>query len=134
MVVEQMIPVLRVVDVSRSMQWYGDVLGLVGDPFPAEPPFAFAILRGRGAELMLQLGQPTARTDRRPYAWDVYVRYAGSQFRELFRECQQKNWVSRALERMPYGLAEFELVDPDGYILCLSQWLADADDLPTPVA
>jgi len=36
------------------------------------------------------------------------------------------------LERMPYGLAEFEITDPDGYVLCLSQLLEDASDLPTP--
>jgi hypothetical protein len=30
------------------------------------------------------------------------------------------------------GLAEFEITDPDGYVLCLSQSLEDASDLPTP--
>jgi hypothetical protein len=36
--------------------------------------------------------------------------------------------------RMPYGLAEFEITDPDGYVICLSQLLEDAGDLPTPAA
>jgi hypothetical protein len=40
--------------------------------------------------------------------------------------------VTRRLERMPYGLAEFEITDPDGYVLCIGQALDDADDLPTP--
>jgi hypothetical protein len=38
----------------------------------------------------------------------------------------------RRLERMFYGLVEFEITDPDGNVLCLSQELADAGDLPTP--
>jgi hypothetical protein len=33
---------------------------------------------------------------------------------------------------MFYGLAEFEIIDPDGYVICLSQFLEDASDLPTP--
>jgi hypothetical protein len=33
---------------------------------------------------------------------------------------------------MFYGLAEFEITDPDGYVVCLSQLLENAEDLPTP--
>ena len=40
--------------------------------------------------------------------------------------------VTRRLERMPYGLTEFEITDPDGYVICLSQLIEDASDLPTP--
>jgi uncharacterized damage-inducible protein DinB len=42
--------------------------------------------------------------------------------------------LTRRLERMFYGLAEFEVRDPDGYAICLSQELADASDRPTPEA
>jgi len=34
---------------------------------------------------------------------------------------------------MFYGLAEFEISDPDGYVICLSEELADCGDLPTPL-
>ena len=30
--------------------------------------------------------------------------------------------------------AEFEITDPDGYVICLSQQLEDGNDLPTPAA
>jgi hypothetical protein len=33
-----------------------------------------------------------------------------------------------------YGLVEFEITDPDDYVICLSQLLEDASDLPTPAA
>jgi hypothetical protein len=33
---------------------------------------------------------------------------------------------------MFYGLAEFEITDPDGYVICLSQLIEDSDDLPSP--
>jgi hypothetical protein len=35
---------------------------------------------------------------------------------------------------MFYGLAEFEIADPDGHVICLSQRLRDMSDLPAPVA
>ena len=132
MVIKQAVPVLRVADVARSIEWYRGTLGFVGDPFPATPPHAFAILRQGQVELMLRRGSPTARPQPRPYDWDVYVRREGDRFREVFAAFSARGIVTRRLERMPYGLAEFEITDPDGYVICLSQLLEDASDLPTP--
>ena len=132
MAIFQVVPVLRVADVARSMQWYSETLGFVGDPFPHTPPFAFAILRHRGVELMLRRGTPTARRPARPYDWDVYLRREGPRFREVFTALSANGLVTRRLEKMPYGLAEFEITDPDGYVICLSQLLEDASDLPIP--
>ena len=41
----QAVPLLRVADVTRSIEWYRSILGFVADPFPAQPPHEFAILR-----------------------------------------------------------------------------------------
>jgi uncharacterized glyoxalase superfamily protein PhnB len=133
MPITQAVPVLRVADVARSLAWYRDALGFTGDPFPASPPHAFAILRHGSAELMLRCDESAVRTPSRPYDWDVYLRLEGTPFRELFARCSASGLVTRRLERMFYGLAEFEITDPDGYVLCLSQFVEDASDLPTPV-
>lgn len=114
------------------MDWYRGTLGFVGDPFPATAPHQFAILRPGQAELMLRRGAPPAPTTRRPYDWDVYLRLEGSRFRELFAQLSTRGIVTRRLERMFYGLAEFEISDPDGHVVCLSQLLEDSDDLPAP--
>jgi hypothetical protein len=53
-------------------------------------------------------------------------------FREMFARFSTRHIVTRRLERMFYGLAEFEIADPDGNVICLSQLLEDASDLPTP--
>jgi hypothetical protein len=50
----------------------------------------------------------------------------------VYAELSRRQPVTRRLERMFYGLAEFEVTDPDGYVLCLSEELADNGDLPTP--
>jgi catechol 2,3-dioxygenase-like lactoylglutathione lyase family enzyme len=132
MAIKQAVPLLRVADVDRSIKWYQAQLGFAGDPFPASPPFEFAILRHGPAELMLRRGAPPARPVRRPYDWDVYVRLEGSPFRELFALLTARGIVTRRLERMFYGLVEFEVTDPDGNVICLSQLLEEASDLPTP--
>ena len=134
MAIKLLAPVLRVTDVARSMQWYRETLAMVGDPFPARPPHEFAILRQGQVELMLRKGSPPPRTASRQYDWDVYLRREGGRFREIYEAFQTMGIVTRRLERMPYGLAEFEISDPDGYVICLSQMLEDAGDLPTPSA
>jgi len=134
MAIKQAVPLLRVVDVGRSIDWYRDTLGFVADPFPAVPPYQFAILRHGQVELMLRRGSPPVRPQPRQYDWDVYLRREGSGFREVFAAFSARGIVTRRLERMFYGLAEFEVTDPDGYVICLSQLLEDAADLPTPAA
>lgn len=132
MAITQAVPLFRVVDVARSMEWYRGILGFVGDSFPAAPPHEFAILRQGQVELMLRRGSPPVRPKSRQYDWHVYLRREGSRFREVFAAFNERGIVTRRLERMPYGLAEFEITDPDGYVICLSQLLEDASDLPTP--
>lgn len=132
MPITKAVPLLRVTDVARSIDWYRTTLGFAGDPFPASPPHEFAILRHAQVELMLRRGSPPARSHPRPYDWDVYLRLDSDRFRDLCATLSQRGIVTRRLERMFYGLAEFEITDPDGYVLCLSQCLDDASDLPAP--
>ncbi len=134
MAIQQAVPLLRVADVAQTIEWYRGTLGFVGDPFPATPPYEFAILRHGQAELMIRRGSPPVRPKPGHYDWDVYLRFEGSRFRELFAFLSTRGIVTRRLERMLYGVAEFEITDPDGYVVCLGQQLEDASDLPTPVA
>jgi uncharacterized glyoxalase superfamily protein PhnB len=134
MPIKQVIPLLRVPDVARSMEWYRTTLGFVADPFPATPPHQFAILRQGSAEMMLRRGPAPARPQPGQYDWDVYLRIENPRMRDVFAAFQSRGIVTRRLERMFYGLAEFEITDPDGYVLCLSQDLEDPSDLPSPVA
>ena len=123
------VPLLRVADVARSMAWYRDVLGFEVDPFPERPPYEFAILRRGPVEVMLR----RASEGRPPgwRGWDVYVRLSDG-LRELHAWLEPQGVVTRHLQRMFYGDAEFDVRDPDGYVLCFSQVLVDASDLPSP--
>lgn len=126
------VPVLEVANVESSINWYSDMLGFSADPFPESPPFSFAVLQNQGSELMLRCGSGCALQTREQYNWDVYLRLAGDQIRSLYARLSTRKVISRRLERMFYGLAEFEITDPDGYVICLSEELDDMSDLPAP--
>ena len=126
------VPVLEVADVGVSIKWYREMLGFSADPFPESPPHQFAILRHGQTELMLRCGSSKALAGQRQYKWDVYLRLGEGQIRQLFAELTSHGVVCRRLERMFYGLAEFEIKDLDGYVLCLAEELDDGQDLPTP--
>lgn len=127
------VAVLRVSDVGRSLNWYREMLGFQGDPFPAAPPFEFCILRHGKTEIMLRRGTPRVATSPCSHDWDVYIRMEGQKIRELYAALLKKQIVSRRLERMFYGQAEFEVTDPDGYSICIAEALEEMADLPAPV-
>jgi catechol 2,3-dioxygenase-like lactoylglutathione lyase family enzyme len=89
MPIKQIVPVLRVADVARSIEWYRGTLGFAADPFPATPPYEFAILRQGTAELMLRRG-------RRLLAWDDATTIGTSACGSRIPECER---FSRLLRR-----------------------------------
>ena len=133
--VKAAVPVLWVKDVAHSLAWYKRILGFDGDGFPPHPPHGFGILRLNDVEIMLQCAEiPVPRTPH-PYEWNVYLRLEGVNMRELHTKLAGLGIVTRRLERMPYGQIEFEIADPDGYVIVLSQEPnenEDMSDIPTP--
>ena len=119
------VPVLQVVDVERSLRWYADVLGFAADTFPAQPPYSFAILRRDEAEVMLQCmdnieGRKAAPRESDPqFLWSVYLRIGDNAILDVAAEVARKTPLLRGPERMFYGQVEFELLDPDGYRVCV---------------
>jgi catechol 2,3-dioxygenase-like lactoylglutathione lyase family enzyme len=127
------VPLLRVSDVAQSLDWYHRILGFTGDPFPAIPPYEFAILRKNNVEIMIRRSTSAISSKRRQYDWDLYLRVEGNHLREMAEAMNANGVVTRRIERMFYGLAEFEITDPDGNVICLSEELEDQSDLPEPL-
>jgi len=117
---ERAVPVLQVADVGRSIDWYVAAVGFDPDPFPPKPPYGFAILRRDSIEIMLQHGEPSAARDPKNEGWAVYLRIAGDGLLQLAESVRRATPLVRGPERMFYGLVEFEVVDPDGYRICVS--------------
>jgi catechol 2,3-dioxygenase-like lactoylglutathione lyase family enzyme len=117
---ERAVPVLQVADVGRSIDWYVAALGFDPAPFPQNPPYAFAILRRDSAEIMLQ-GEGSSRPpDAKEDGWTVYLRIAGDGLLDLADSVRRATPLVRGPERMFYGLVEFDVLDPDGYRICVS--------------
>lgn len=130
--IDAAVPVLQATNVQETARWYHDHLGFEVAPFPKQPPYDFAILSNGAIEIMLRCGSFAQPLQPVSYSWDIYLRITGNQLRSLYTKLQVRGLVTRRLERTFYGLAEFEIADPDGHVICLSEELADSDDLPTP--
>jgi len=86
---------------------------------PDEEPYAYASVQRDGAELMLLRLTGYEKPDlsaRRPSGlWDAYVRMQGVD--ALYAALRGKPFVRAPLKRQPYGDWEFEVLDPNGYII-----------------
>ena len=116
---ERAVPVLQVADVGRSIDWYAAAFRFEADPFPKSPPYAFAILRRDGAEMMLQASESSRLGAVNEEGWSVYLRIAGDGLLSLAESARRVTALVRGPERMFYGLVEFEVLDPDGYRICV---------------
>ena len=116
-------PCFAVADVGATIRWYEEKLEFKADPFPEFEPYVFAILLRDGVEIMLQrlegYQRPNLYAQRSGGVWDAYVRIAG--VREYFEAVREKVEIVKALRQQPYGASEFEVKDPNGYILVFSE-------------
>lgn len=117
-------PCFPVADVGVTIRWYEAELGFVGDPFPQHEPFVFGILRRDQVEIMLQRVAGYRKPDLYELrngggVWDAYFRISG--IKELYETVRPRLEIKKPLRRQPYGLSEFEVMDPNGYILVFSE-------------
>jgi len=127
------VPVLRVADVERCMAWYSEILGFSVEPSPDVAPYEGCLLRRDAAELMLRRTRtPIARTPA-AHDWDVYLRLDGGELTALLDHTRRRTPLVRGPELMPGGQVEFELEDPEGHRICVSEVLDDVKGFPLAV-
>jgi len=116
-------PCFPVADISATIRWYEEQLGFIGDPFPAAEPYVFAILYLGDVEIMLQrvegYEKPDLYSSRRGGVWDAYFRVEG--VKDLFESVREEATILQPLRKQPYGNWEFEVQDPNGYVLVFSE-------------
>jgi len=118
------VPCFPVADISATIQWYEEQLGFIGDPFPPNcEPYVFAILRRDNVEIFLQrledYQKPDLYNSRPGGVWDAYFRIEG--IRDLYESVREEATIVQPLRQQPYGNWEFEVKDPNGYILVFSE-------------
>jgi catechol 2,3-dioxygenase-like lactoylglutathione lyase family enzyme len=114
------VPTFLVADVAETARWYEDHLGFVtAGKFPPEPPHAYASLQREGAEIMLLslagYEEPDLSALRPSVMWDAYIRMRGVN--SLYEALGGSDFIKMPLTHQSYGDWEFEVRDPNGYIL-----------------
>ena len=119
-VIRSAVPTFLVTDVADTARWYAANLGFrTAGAVPQQEPHAFASLQHGPAEIMLlalaDYHKPDLR-DRRPSGlWDAYIRVDGVH--TLYQTVAGKAFIQMPLTHQSYGDWEFEVRDPNGYVL-----------------
>lgn len=122
---ESTTPCFPVADIGTTMRWYEEQLGFTPDPFPANEPYVFAILRRDDIEIMLQRIDHYEKPDiyklRGGGVWDAYIRMR--YVKQLYNDIKEEVEILQPLRKQPYGQWEFEVKDPNGYVLVFSEFV-----------
>jgi catechol 2,3-dioxygenase-like lactoylglutathione lyase family enzyme len=120
-------PNLVVRDVEKSLRFYCDVLDFELDKHvPEQPPFVFASVRGGGVEIFLN--EFNASIAEYPAFGQVpiggtltfYVAMQGVN--ELYEKVRCDGCkILMPIETKFYGVREFAIADPDGYVITLAE-------------
>jgi len=116
-------PTFPVADIGATIRWYETELGFTGYPFPKDPPHVFGSVSREGVEIMFQRIEDYRKPDLYPLrpggVWDAYIRMEG--VKEFYQAVKDRVEIKMSLRRQPYGNWEFEVADPNGYILVFSE-------------
>lgn len=118
--VRSAVPTFLVADVTGTARWYEANLGFhTAGAVPDHEPYVYASLQRGGAEIMLLSLEGYQKPDLRPLRpagpWDAYIRMDG--VRQLYATFEGQPFIHMPLTRQPYGDWEFEVRDPNGYVL-----------------
>ena len=111
------VPTFLVPDVGATARWYVEELGFVMGG--TVPRLAVDAHLANGAEIMLLsldgYRKPDLTALRPAGLWDAYLRTDG--VRALYESLDAKPFIKMPLTQQPYGDWEFEVHDPNGYVL-----------------
>lgn len=126
MKLKKITPNLMVEDISQTVKFYEDLLGFTLDrSVPDEEPYEWASVKAGEVELMFQArtslsedmplfeGMPVGGT------LTLFVRMNGIQ--ELYDRLHNKVELVQDLFETFYGMREFSIKDPNGYILTFAE-------------
>lgn len=114
------VPVLRVADITATIAWYRGILGFAAESFPERAPHECAILERDGVQILVrQQKGPSRRKPDGHSGWDLYIWVDGLDLEDLETTMALSGDIVRPLSPMGTSMAELEVRDPDGYVLCI---------------
>jgi lactoylglutathione lyase len=120
-------PNLVVRDVEQSIRFYCDVLDFELDQYvPEKPPFVFASVRGGGVEIFLNQYETVVEEypafGKVPIGGTLTLYLAMQGVDDLYSEIRSNGTkIVMPIETKFYGVREFAIADPDGYIITLAE-------------
>lgn len=129
MKLESLTPNLVVADMGRSVAFYRDLLGFsLLRTVPDQAPFAFAWMTRDGVNVFLNSleavrAESPALVDRSlGGTLTLFIVLDGID--ELYARAQTAASLMMPLKTQPYGMREFAIADPDGYVLTFAERIA----------
>lgn len=115
------VPVLRVRDVAATVAWYRRHLGFSAETFPERAPHEFATIERDGVQILVRQSRDEAPARDGHSGWDLYLWTDGLDLSRLEAAfaLAGSGQVVRPLSPMSANIAELEIRDPDGYVLCI---------------
>jgi catechol 2,3-dioxygenase-like lactoylglutathione lyase family enzyme len=111
-------PVLKVADIQRSIEWYTGVLGFQANGrFVGDGDGEGCFIQADGTELLLTTGSHLGGAP--SFTGTLYFRVVGVD--PLFARVSGRPEVVWPLEQQDYGTREFGIRDPDGYVLAFAE-------------
>jgi hypothetical protein len=114
------VPVLRVRDVGETVSWYRHHLGFLAETFPERAPHEFAILERDGVQLLVrrEIGRSGTTQDTHS-GWDLYIWVNRADLARMQASFALAGNIVRPIAPMGDSMAELEVRDPNGYVLCI---------------
>ena len=119
-------PNLLVANVERSLAFYEDVLGFTrGLTVPEQSPFVFASVTSGVVEIFFN--DPAAAVKEYPDLFGRPLGLTGTMFIEvtgvdaLHDRLKSQTKIVMPLVTQFYGMREFAIADPDGYVITFAQ-------------
>ena len=119
-------PNLVVSDVERSVAFYRDLLGFtVAVTVPAQVPYVFALVRSGPVEIFLNAPEAAYAEypvfDGRSIGGTFTMFLEVSDIARVHADLKDRVTVVMPLEKKWYGVTEFAIVDPDGYVITFAE-------------
>jgi len=124
---QKVTPNLVVSNVSASLKFYEEVLGFARQmTVPEQQPFVFAGVGSGGVEVFLNQKEAVAAEypafSGKPLGGTFTMYIEVDDVEELHRRAQEhKARIVMPMEKKFYGMKEFAVADPDGYLITFAQ-------------
>ncbi len=119
------VPVFTVGNLSRTVEWYRDVLGFKAISNGTRSTENIVLIARDRVEVLLRQGDDF--TEKRQQTWDAYFRLTGVDV--LAEEIRSKAEILRGPEDTVNDDREIEIRDPNGYVLVFAEWQKKQDDV-----